>query len=124
MQPQIHSHLNRATEIQMHTSLALVLALAVGIGAFTFGICRKEPIVRLACSAISFTSLISAAVSRKVVRINQNYRQKANDILEQNDTDSIYQETRLMLNNPNAPERIHNLRSANSPFENEVYLGW
>lgn len=124
MQPQIYSHLNRATVIQMHTSLAFVLALVVGCAAFALGICRKEPIFRLACSAISFTSLISASASRKIVRINQNYLQKATDILEQNDTDSLYQETRHIVNNPNIPERINSLKSANSPFENEVYLGW
>ena len=119
----MQSHLNRAREIHMHTSIVAVMAISVGCALIAVSICQKEPVFRLTCSAISFTSLISAAISRKVVRINQNFLQKTTDILEQNETDIIAQETRL-TRNFNAPKRLNGLRSANSPFENEVYLGW
>jgi hypothetical protein len=119
----MQSHLNRATEIHNLNSIIAGIAIAVSCASFAVGICQKEPVFRLTCSAISFTSLISAVISRRAVRINQNYLQKATDILEQNEADTIYQETRP-IRNLKAPERFNGLRSANSPFENEIYLGW
>ncbi len=83
------SQFNRARETHLQTMIVSVIAIAVGCGIFTVGICHKKSTFRETCLAISFLSLVGASISRCVVRINEDYLRRTTDILEQAEDDRI-----------------------------------
>jgi hypothetical protein len=85
----LQSHLNRATEIHNLNSVIAGIAIAVTCTTFSIGMYQKDAILRQVCGATSFVSSIAAAISRKAVRINQNYLQKSTALVEENETDSF-----------------------------------
>ncbi len=115
------SQLNRARQTHLQAMIVSVIAIIVGCGIFTVGICQKESTFRKACLAISFLSLVGASISRKVVRINEDYLQRTTDILEQAEDDKIVENSRPMRK----PNSIELLRSAKPTHEDDqFYIGW